>query len=121
MGFFGLVGLSPEHGLMDISAEESQTKAFMAGVCDRVYGVFDSSKADRFALHPFVKADRVTALYTDAGMPARVVASWAEIGVPVHRAAVSSRERPGERDREIEPLTGTDAGQPLTGTEAGAP
>jgi DeoR family transcriptional regulator of aga operon len=89
-GFFGLVGLSPKNGLMDISAEESQTKAFMAGVCDQVYGVFDSSKAERFALHPFVTADRVTGLYTDEGVPAHVVADWAEVGVPVHRAALSS-------------------------------
>jgi len=89
-GFFGLVGLSPKHGLMDISAEESQTKAFMAGACDQVYGVFDSSKAERFALHPFVTADRVTGLYTDEGVPAHVVADWAEVGVPVHRAALST-------------------------------
>src|SRR5258707_536524 len=90
LGFFGLVGLSPKNGLMDISAEESQTKAFMASVCDQVYGVFDSSKAERFALHPFVTADRVTGLYTDEGVPAHVVADWAEVGVPVHRAALST-------------------------------
>jgi hypothetical protein len=86
-----------------------------------VYGVFDSSKADRFALHPFVKADRVTALYTDAGMPASVVASWAEIGVPVHRVAVPTEGR----GSEIEPLTGTEAGAGTDAgtrvTEAGAP
>jgi len=74
--FLRLVGLSPKNGLMDISAEESQTKAFMAGVCDQVYGVFDSSKAERFALHPFVPADRVTGLYTDEGVPPHVVADW---------------------------------------------
>jgi DeoR family transcriptional regulator of aga operon len=88
MGFFGLVGLSTENGLMDISAEESQTKAFLAGVCDRVYGLFDSSKADRFALHPFVPAERVTGLYTDERVPTSLVGSWAELGVPVHRVPI---------------------------------
>jgi DeoR/GlpR family transcriptional regulator of sugar metabolism len=104
MGFFGLVGLSPENGLMDISAEESQTKSFVAGVCDRVYGLFDSSKADRFALHPFVPADRVTALYTDDRVPASLVASWAEIGVPVHRVPVP----PGEPSEPTEPTEPTE-------------
>jgi len=113
MGFFGLVGLSPEHGLMDISAEESQTKAFMAGVCDRVYGVFDSSKVERFALHPFVKADRVTALYTDDRVPGYLVSSWAEIGVPVHRASVPTGEPSDDPAPELESGPET--------SEAGAP
>jgi DeoR family transcriptional regulator of aga operon len=102
---------------MDISAEESQTKAFMAGVCDQVYGVFDSSKAERFALHPFVAADRVTGLYTDEAVPAHVVDDWAELGVPVHLAALSSGA--GEPDLAPDPATGNRR----TGrsSEAGAP
>jgi DeoR/GlpR family transcriptional regulator of sugar metabolism len=117
LGFFGLVGLSPKNGLMDISAEESQTKAFMASVCDQVYGVFDSSKAERFALHPFVPADRVTGLYTDDGVPPHVVASWAEIGVPVHRAVVPV----GRADEPDSPAGGPDPVAEGAGPPAGTP
>ena len=56
-GFFGLVGLSTVHGLMDISAEEAQTKHVMAAACDEVHGLFDSTKITGFGLHPFA-ADR---------------------------------------------------------------
>ena len=59
-GFFGLVGLSAVHGLMDISAEEAQTKHVMAAACDEVHGLFDSTKITGFGLHPFAAAERVT-------------------------------------------------------------
>ena len=85
-GFFGLVGLSTELGLLEVSAEEAQTKSFMAGACDEVYGVFDSSKATRFGLHPFVDADAITALYTDDGIHPDVVATWAAAGVEIRVA-----------------------------------
>lgn len=85
-GFFGLVGLSPELGLMEISVDEAQTKAFIARVCNRVYGLFDSSKLGRFALHSFVPTNRVTALYTDAGAPDEFRQEWSSAGVPVHCA-----------------------------------
>ena len=52
-GFFGLVGLSAAHGLMDVSAEEAQTKHVMAAACDEVHGLFDSTKITGFGLHPF--------------------------------------------------------------------
>lgn len=88
-GFFGLVGLSPELGLMEISIDEAQTKSFIAGVCNHVYGLFDSSKAGRFALHPFVGPDRIEALYTDDDVSSDVVAEWEKVGVPVHLATDS--------------------------------
>lgn len=88
-GFFGLVGLSTELGLMEVSVDESHTKSFIAGVCNEIYGLFDSSKANRFALHPFVSTDRVTALYTDDATSDSLVAEWADAGVPVHRAATT--------------------------------
>jgi DeoR/GlpR family transcriptional regulator of sugar metabolism len=87
-GFFGLVGLSPELGLMEVAVDEAQTKAFMAGVCGEVYGLFDSSKAGRFAVHPFVAPDAVHALYTDESIGQDVVAAWARVGVPVHAVPV---------------------------------
>lgn len=83
-GFFGVVGLSTEHGLMDIVVEEAQTKAFLAGVCKHVYGIFDSTKAGRFALHSFAGTDRVDALYTDDGIDPSIVDAWAAVDVPVH-------------------------------------
>lgn len=127
MGFFGLVGLSTENGLMDISAEESQTKAFLAGVCDRVYGLFDSSKADRFALHPFVPAERVSGLYTDERVPASLVASWAEIGVPVQRVPIPPGDpapgTAGAAETAAEPATPGGGEQPARARTAsgGAP
>lgn len=90
-GFFGLVGLSPELGLMEVSIDEAQTKSFMAAACDEVYGLFDSSKAGRFAVHPFASAADVHALVTDEGIPAEVVAAWARLDVPVQTVAVPAR------------------------------
>jgi DeoR/GlpR family transcriptional regulator of sugar metabolism len=94
-GFFGLVGLSPELGLMEVAVDEAQTKAFMAGVCGEVYGLFDSSKAGRFAVHPFVAPDAVHALYTDEAIGEDVVAAWGRVGVPVHAVPVPQEATAG--------------------------
>jgi DeoR/GlpR family transcriptional regulator of sugar metabolism len=90
-GFFGLVGLSPQLGLMEVSIDEAQTKSFMAAACDEVYGLFDSSKAGRFAVHPFAPAADVHALYTDDAIPAEVAAAWAPLDVRVHAVPVPAR------------------------------
>ncbi|MBA3233087.1 MAG: DeoR/GlpR transcriptional regulator [Propionibacteriales bacterium] len=87
-GFFGLVGLSTELGLLDVSVDEARTKSFIAGVCDHVYGLFDSSKAGRFGLHSFVATDRIHALYTDDGISPDFMSGWSAMGVDVHTAAV---------------------------------
>lgn len=84
-GFFGAAGLSVERGLMDVALEESQAKCHLVAACDTVYGLFDSSKIGRFALHPFVATDRITALYTDDGAAADTAAAWTGAGVPMHR------------------------------------
>lgn len=89
-GFFGVVGLSAERGLMDIVAEEAQTKSYLAAACSRVYGLFDSSKAGRFALHSFAATSQVEALYTDDGIDPDLVGEWRELGVPTHAVAVDS-------------------------------
>lgn len=89
MGFFGLVSLSPELGLLEASVEEAQTKTFLAAACDQVFGLFDSSKAARFGLHPFVGPNDITGLYTDDAIPAHVVAAWADAGVAVQVASGS--------------------------------
>ena len=90
-GFFGLVGLTAAHGLMDISAEEAQTKQVMAAACDQVHGLFDSTKVTGFGLHPFVEADRITALWTDDEAPPEFVAQWRRRDVAVHTAPFRHR------------------------------
>jgi DeoR/GlpR family transcriptional regulator of sugar metabolism len=85
-GFFGLVGLSTSLGLLDVSVDEAHTKGLLADVCDEIYGLFDSSKANRFALHSFVATERVTALYTDADIDGSVVTEWADAGVEIRTA-----------------------------------
>jgi DeoR/GlpR family transcriptional regulator of sugar metabolism len=90
-GFFGLVGLSVVHGLMDISAEEAQTKHVMAAACDEVHGLFDSTKITGFGLHPFADTERVAALWTDDEAPAGFVTEWCDQGVAVHTAAFRHR------------------------------
>lgn len=87
-GFFGVAGLSVERGLMDVAVEEAQAKSHLVAACDTVYGLFDSSKIGRFALHPFVATDRITALFTDDGVAPDVVDAWSDAGVPVHTAPV---------------------------------
>ncbi|MEJ7651506.1 MAG: DeoR/GlpR family DNA-binding transcription regulator [Nakamurella sp.] len=87
-GFFGLIGLSVSHGLLDIVVEEAQTKAFIARSCNEVYGLFDSSKVDRFGLHSFAATDTITGLFTDDAFNAEQTAQWTAAGVDVHRVSV---------------------------------
>jgi DeoR family transcriptional regulator of aga operon len=89
VGFFGLRSLSPEHGLMELSLEETTVKRRLAAACDSIYGLFDSSKLGRFALHPFVATDHLTGLITDEGTPDDVVEQWALHGVKVERVPVT--------------------------------
>lgn len=80
-GFFGLVGLSLERGLLDITPEEAHAKEAMAAICQQVYGLFDSSKVERFGTHPFVTVDKVTGLISDTDVPASVRREWTDAGV----------------------------------------
>ena len=97
-GFFGLVGLSTELGLLDVSVDEAHTKHLLAEACDEVYGLFDSSKANRFALHSFVTTDRITALYTDSGIDESVVGQWGEAGVEIRVATAATSVTPIRTD-----------------------
>lgn len=90
-GFFGIGGLSPVHGLLDIAAEEAQTKQALAAACDEVHGVFDATKITGFGLHPYAPADRITALWTDDEAPPEFVAEWRGRGIAVHTAPVRPR------------------------------
>lgn len=100
-GFFGLVGLSLERGLLDLTPEEARAKEAMAQVCRQVYGLFDSSKVERFGTHPFVTLDRVTRLISDSGVPREVHRQWTRAGVAWDlvdpEACVTPIRRPRER------------------------
>jgi DeoR family transcriptional regulator of aga operon len=85
-GFFGVRSLSPEAGLLELSPEEAAAKRRLVSVCDEVYGLFDSSKVGRFALHTFAEPGRITRLITDAEMPHEDVDAWREAGVDVRTA-----------------------------------
>ena len=85
-GFFGAVALSTVHGLLDLSAEEAQTKQFLVQACDAVYGVFDSTKVNGFGLHSFASVAQIDALFTDDGIDEATVADWAAHDVAVHVA-----------------------------------
>ncbi|MGH3359474.1 MAG: DeoR/GlpR family DNA-binding transcription regulator [Nocardioidaceae bacterium] len=97
-GFFGVVGLSTTHGLMDLAVEEAQTKKFLAQACRTVYAVFDSTKADRFALHSFADLDQITALYTDSGISDAFVEDWTALGIDVHVTTLDSSAGSAEGD-----------------------
>ena len=75
-GFFGLAGLSRERGLLDISPEEAHAKAGLAAACQEIYALFDSSKIERFGMHPFVTPSRVTRMISDIGTPPETYREW---------------------------------------------
>jgi DeoR family transcriptional regulator, aga operon transcriptional repressor len=83
-----LRALSPDLGLLDLSPEETAVKRRLVSISSTVYGLFDSSKVGRFALHPFVETPGVTGLICDAGMPDEEVLAWKDAGVPVQRVPV---------------------------------
>jgi DeoR family transcriptional regulator of aga operon len=87
-GFFGLRGLSPDLGLLELSPDETAVKRRLVALCTEVYGLFDSSKVGRFALHPFVETSAVTRLITDAGTSDEEAMAWKAVGVPVQRVPV---------------------------------
>ena len=80
-GFFGLVGLSLERGLLDITPEEAHAKQTLAGACRQVYALFDATKVERFGTHPFVTLDQVTRLISDTGVSPEVHRTWTSAGV----------------------------------------
>lgn len=83
-GFFGLRGLSSEHGMLELSEDEAAAKRAIAKVCVQRYGLFDSGKVDRFGLYPFVAPEDVDALFTDDGIDAETATTWRALGVDVH-------------------------------------
>ena len=88
-GFFGARGISIERGLMDLNPDEVRLKREMAEVCEKVVGIFDNTKWHRTALLSFVPSQRIDAIVTDEGAPAKVVAQWRERKVEVVTAAIA--------------------------------
>jgi DeoR/GlpR family transcriptional regulator of sugar metabolism len=86
-GFFGLRSLSRQGGLMELSVEETAAKQRMVAASSHVYGLFDSSKVGRFALHSFAAPAQVTGLFTDDAASDALVSEWETLGVPVTRVA----------------------------------
>lgn len=94
-GFFGVRSISSTHGLLELSSEEAAAKRRIAGACQEIYALFDSSKMSRFALHSFVPVERVTGLITDAGFSDESVAEWQQVDVQVRRVAETPQEYRG--------------------------
>ena len=99
-GFFGVVGVSTMHGLMEMSAEEAQTKRFLADACERVIGMFESGKIGGFGLHSFAAVPAITAMYTDTSAPPGWLTEWETLGVPIHLVP-NETEQTSQRDTTI--------------------
>ena len=91
-GFFGVTGLSPQGGLLELGLDESESKRVLAEACKRVYGIFASEKVDGFGFHSFCPVDRVTALITDSGIAPEDVKQWTDLGVPVTIADITDHD-----------------------------
>ena len=100
-GFFGARGLSLERGLMDLNPDEVRIKQQMAAACERVVGIFDSTKWHRSALLSFVSADRVDAIVTDAGAPGDEVEAWRARATDVVVVDAERRGRAPARARDL--------------------
>ncbi|WP_405218641.1 DeoR/GlpR family DNA-binding transcription regulator [Agrococcus sp. Ld7] len=83
--FVGVVGLSPERGLLELATDEAVSKQGLVEASNEVHALFDSSKTTGFALHSFASADRVTSLITDARASDDFADEWEAAGVRVTR------------------------------------
>jgi len=100
-GFFGARGISTERGLMDLNPDEVRIKQEMAEACERVIGIFDSTKWHRTALLSFVPSPRIDAIVTDANAPADLVTEWRERNVDVVLAPIDANVAPLASAREL--------------------
>ncbi|HET8868768.1 MAG TPA: DeoR/GlpR family DNA-binding transcription regulator [Agrococcus sp.] len=93
--FVGVVGLSPERGLLELATDEAVSKQALVAASDEVHALFDSSKVSGFALHSFAPADRVTSLITDDGASDDFVEQWEAVGVAVARVPLLDAQTTG--------------------------
>jgi DeoR family transcriptional regulator, aga operon transcriptional repressor len=100
-GFFGARGISDDRGLMDLNPDEVRIKREMAEACERVIGIFDSTKWHRTALLSFVPSQRIDAIVTDASAPPESVMEWRERKVEVVLAPIDETLAPLASTREL--------------------
>lgn len=93
--FVGVVGLSPELGLLELAADEADSKAQILEASDEIYALFDATKIAGFGLHPFVGSERVTAIFTDSRATQEFVAEWSALDVAVERVPISDDDATG--------------------------
>ena len=93
--FVGVVGLSPERGLLELATDEAVSKQALVAASDAVHGLFDSTKTRGFALHSFARADQVTSLITDQQASDDFVEEWEAVGVPVTRVPIPGGQTTG--------------------------
>ncbi|WP_413317363.1 DeoR/GlpR family DNA-binding transcription regulator [Agrococcus sp. 1P02AA] len=93
--FVGVVGLSPERGLLELATDEAMSKQGLVAVSDQVHALFDSSKTTGFALHSFASAEQVTSLITDERASDDFVAEWEARGVSVTRVPLDDAHTTG--------------------------
>ena len=56
----------------------------MAPIGRQVWGLFDSSKVERFGTHPFASVDRITGFISDTGVPRSIHEEWTQAGIVWH-------------------------------------
>lgn len=93
--FVGLVGLSPERGLLELAPDEAVSKRALVSSSVEVHGLFDSTKTNGFALHAFATAEQVTGLITDERASDDFVEQWNAVGVPVVRVPLADDQPTG--------------------------
>lgn len=103
--FVGVVGLSPERGLLELASDEAVAKQALVASSDRVHALFDSTKVTGFALHTFATADQVTSLITDEDADDDFVAQWEAVGVAVDRVPLLDAQTTGTAP--VRPRAGT--------------
>ncbi|MCH1881478.1 DeoR/GlpR family DNA-binding transcription regulator [Agrococcus sp. ARC_14] len=89
--FVGVVGLSPERGLLELATDEAISKQGLVDASDEVHALFDSSKTTGFALHSFASAGQVTSLITDERASDDFVEQWEAAGVSVARVPLGTQ------------------------------
>lgn len=93
--FVGVVGLSPERGLLELATDEAVSKQGLVAASDEIHALFDSTKTTSFALHSFASTEQVTSLITDERASDDFVEEWEAAGVSVARVPLPGTQTIG--------------------------